>query len=180
METDGYGVDDWLKSIGGVAFFVAGVLPWWTEGFDNGLSQMFNAFDYTVTGLLPYAIFLAIAILTIIIRTESLRLPLILIDPVLTLVGAAGGTVLVGIRFFMDGFDNDSFESSHSVTRGMGLYLAAASALVVLAGSVLAYRDRDELTGVEDVDDDLEREATYDLGSERVRGRRHAQHPPLP
>ena len=142
MEADGFGVSDWLKAIGGVLFFVAGVLTWWELQYGQGLSTPFNGFDYRLTGIVPYVIFVGIAILTIIIQTESLSLPRFLVNPVLTLVAAAIGTVLVGYRFFADGYDNDALaEQDNSVSRGIGLYLALAGALIVLGGCVLAYRE---------------------------------------
>jgi hypothetical protein len=142
VEADGFGVSDWLKSIGGVLFFVAGVLTWWELEYGQGLSTAFNGFDYRYTGIVPYVIFVGIAILTIIIKTESLALPRFLVNPVLTLAVAVVATALVVYRFFADGYDNEALEDQgNTVSRGIGLYLALAGALIVLAGCVLAYRD---------------------------------------
>jgi hypothetical protein len=49
------------------------------------------------------------------------------------------GTVLVGIRFFVDGFNDAGGWLDHPRHR---VYLAVASALVVLAGGVQAWRTR--------------------------------------
>ena len=38
VEADGFGVSDWLKAIGGVLFFVAGLLTWWELEYADGLS----------------------------------------------------------------------------------------------------------------------------------------------
>lgn len=142
MEADGFEVSDWLKSIGGVLFFVAGLLTWWELELADGLSFPTNAFDYDVTGIVPYMIFVGIAILTILIKTESLALPRFLVNPVLTLVVAAVGTALVVYRFFADGYDNDELrDQGNTVNRGIGLYLALAGAVIVLAGCVLGYLD---------------------------------------
>jgi hypothetical protein len=141
VEADGFGASDWLKSIGGVLFFVAGLLPWWSLGFAPGLSEEFNAFDYDATGLVPYVIFVGIAVLTIIIKTDSLRLPKVLVHPVLSLVAAVFGTVLVVYRFFVDGYDDDALEATdNTISRGIGMYLAVAAASIVLVGCVLASR----------------------------------------
>ena len=156
MEADGFEVSDWLKSIGGVLFFVAGVLMWWELEFRNGLSFPTNAFDYRLTGIVPYVVFVGIAILTIIIQTESLTLPRFLVNPVWTLVAAAVATGLVVYRFFSDGYDNDDLEAANNeVNRGIGLYLALAGALIVLAGCVLAYRDF-RAAGIEDEVDEVD------------------------
>ena len=106
---DRFGVGDWLKSIGGVAVLRRGP-PAVVEAveFDGPASSAtFNAFNYQLTGLVPYVIFVAIAILTIIIRTESLRLPP---HPDRPAVDAAwpprSPPCSSGIRFFMDGYDD--------------------------------------------------------------------------
>jgi hypothetical protein len=152
VEADGFGVSDWLKSIGGVLFFVAGLLTWWEQEFAHGLTATTNAFDYLFTGIVPYLIFVGIAILTIIIRTGSLRLPDVFVHPLLSLIAAAIGTALVGFRFFANGWDDSELENT-AISRGAGLYLALAAALVVLAGCVIAYRDH-RSAGVDDDTDE--------------------------
>ena len=72
----------------------------------------------------------------------------------LTLVAAGIGTVLVTYRFFADGYDNDALaEQDNSVSRGIGLYLALAGALIVLGGCVLAYRNSRDLEPDDEVDE---------------------------
>ena len=191
MEREGFGLGNWLKAAGGLLFFVAGLLPWWhLKNSDGHPLVTTNAFTYQMTGLVPYVVFVGIAILTIIIETESLRLPRILVNPILTMLAAFCATVLVGIRFFKDGYDNGSLEADgYSITRGIGLYLAAVSALIVLAGSVLLFRDRhlvdededDDEGGLADVEDPAEADAAVQqVIAERARARRDAQQPPLP
>jgi hypothetical protein len=141
---------DWLKVVGGLLFFVAALLPWWqqeTSGFaerDNGLRDL--------VGIVPFVIFVGIGILTVIIKTDSLPLPAWLVDPTLVLVLAVVGTGLVGYRFFADPFDRGT-----DVTRGLGLYLAGAAAVITLIGSVIAFRHRhDEVDDEIDIDDEDE------------------------
>ena len=188
MEREGFGLGNWLKAVGGLLFFVAGLLPWWRlKNSDGHPLVTTNAFTYQISGLVPYVVFVGIAILTIIIETESLGLPRILVSPILTLLAAFGATVLVGIQFFKDGYDNASLEADgYSVTRGVGLYLAALAALTVLAGSVVLFRDRHLVDDeADEVPADLEDPAEDDAAvqqfiAERARARRHAQQPPLP
>ncbi len=75
-----------------------------------------------------------IALVTIITQTGSLRLPAFLRHPLPTLVAAVIGTGLVAYSFFNDPGENAS--------RGLGMYLAVAGALLVLAGCIIAYRER--------------------------------------
>jgi hypothetical protein len=173
VEADGFGVSDWLKSVGGALFFVAGLLTWWELEDANGLSFPTNGFDYRLTGIVPYVIFVGIAILTIVIRTGSLRLPEVLLHPLLSLVAAAIGTALVIARFLFDGWE-DSLLQGRSANRGIGLYLALAAALTVLAGCVIAYRD----SRAADVDEEVD-EAVDDTPNDADRPPRRSS-PPLP
>ena len=83
-----FGTDDVLKVVGGGVFFFAGLLSWWRLDVD-GFAHSTTAFDYTLTGIVPYVIFLAIAILTVLDRTDSLRLPAAIVEPVVQLGAAA-------------------------------------------------------------------------------------------
>jgi hypothetical protein len=134
LEAGGFGTSDWLKVIGGVLFFVAGLLPWWSYSFsDVGLKFSDNALDFTLTGIVPYAIFALIALVTIIVKTGSSHLPVFLSHPLTMLVAAVIATGLVVYRFVDDPGENAS--------RSIGIYLAIASALLVLAGCVIDVRE---------------------------------------
>jgi hypothetical protein len=172
MEGDEFGAADWMKAIGGVLFFVAGLLTWWNLEFRDGLSVAKNAFDYDLTGIVPYIIFVGIGVLTIVARTESLRLPDVVVHPLLFLVAAAVGTVLVGYRFFDDGYDN--LVGENSVTRGIGLYLAAVAALLVLAGCVMTFREFQAMLAESEEDEDAIPSPRQDATPPRT------QRPPLP
>ncbi len=172
MDADGFGRDDWLKAVGGFAFFVAGLLTWWELDAPNSVTVTTNALDFQLTGLVPYVIFVAIGILTVLGRTHSLRLAERLLHPLVFLVAAAIGTVLVGYRFFVDGWDVEDVDA----TRGIGLYGAMLAALLVLAGCILSYRevladDEDEEDEDEYGDTPTTREDATPRGPER---------PPLP
>ena len=165
VEARGFGIGDWLKAIGGVLFFIAGLLPWWSYSFEGPAGSLKfddNAFDYG-DGVVAYVLFVAIGVVTIISQTGSLRLPAVLVHPALLLTAAIVGTGLVAYRFFAGGSENAS--------RGLGMYLAAAGAVLVLAGCVLAYREHRLYATDEDVDELLDAPA---------RGRRSLHHPPLP
>jgi hypothetical protein len=132
-----FGSDDWFKAIGGILFFVAGLLPWWEQRF-SGFIVRSNAFDDWL-GIASFVIFVGIGILTIIIRTESLPLPRWLLHPIGTLLAALIGAICVGLRFILDPFQ----KPGDDVTRGIGLYLAGAAAVIVLIGCVMTFRNRE-------------------------------------
>ncbi len=128
--------DDWFKAIGGILFFIAGLLPWWEQSF-SGFRERSNAFGDWL-GIVAFVIFVGIGILTIIIRTESLPLPRWLLHPTGTLIVAGVGAVCVAVRFVLDPFQ----AAGDHVTRGLGLYLAGAAAVLVVIGCVMTFRDR--------------------------------------
>ena len=146
-----FGTDAVLKVVGGGLFFIAGLLTWWRVDF-GGLEHRTTAFDYTVTGIVPYVVFVAIAILTVLDRTDSLRLPAAIVEPLVQLGAAAIATLLVLWRFVFSDMENSG---DASVGRGIGLYLALVAALVALAGCIMTFRQ----VGLEDEDEDEEREA---------------------
>ena len=99
-----------LKVLGGGLFFVAGLLTWWQLDV-NGLEIRTTAFDYTLTGIIPYVIFVVIAILTVLDRTDSLRLPAAVVEPVVQLGAAAIATLLVLWRFVFSDLNADGAAS---------------------------------------------------------------------
>jgi hypothetical protein len=154
---------DWFKAIGGILFLIGALMPWWEFELDSGFGTSKNGLDYVVTGIVPFVIFTGIALLTIIIKTDSLPLPGWLVDPLLQLGLAVVGAVLVGVRFFWS--DKDGLDSS----RGLGLYLAAAAVVLALIGCVMGLRERAE--------DDYELASDDGYDTERVRRRAG---PPIP
>ena len=141
-----FGTDDVLKVVGGGVFFFAGLLSWWRLDVD-GFTHSTTAFDYTLTGIVPYVIFVAIAILTVLDRTNSLRLPAAIVEPVVQLGAAAIAALLVIWRFVFSDIDD---QGDASVGRGAGLYLALVAAIVALVGCVMTYR----AVGVDDEEAD--------------------------
>jgi hypothetical protein len=150
--------DDWLKAIGGILFLVAALLPWWEQTL-IGFRQRQNAFS-DVLGLVPTIIYVAIAILTIVIKTDSLSLPMWLLHPLGMLIAAIAGAICVAVRFFLDPFSN-----AGNVSRGLGLYLAGAAAVISIIGCVIAYRERAEWYGIDDDGDEVdEDDDAYEYG----------------
>jgi hypothetical protein len=164
---------DWLKAIGGILFLAASLLPWWRVEYPTGFDVTTNARDYVLTGVVPCVIFVVIAVLTIIIQTRQLPLPLWILHPVPVLVGTVVGTVLVGIRFFWDGYADGS-TGDGDIVRGLGLYLAAAAAVIVLIGAIIGFREYDAEPEEDDVDDGDDDD---DMFTDRIR---RPAGPPIP
>ena len=127
---------DWLIVVGALLLFAASVQPWWTLQFDNAPGLSLNGYDFGLTGTVPIVILLAIGIITVIIKTDSLALPAWLIHPYVLTAGVGTTAVLIGIRFFWSGFDDGA-----GVSRGIGLYLAGVAVVIALVGCGFAIRD---------------------------------------
>jgi hypothetical protein len=124
---------DWMKVGGGALFLIASLLPWW--GIDiSGLGSASNSgWDYFFTGIVPTVIFVGIAVVTL-LRSQGQtvgNLPW----PVVMVLAAALGFLLVVIRFLFDG------ESGISLDRRIGLFLALLAALITLLGCFYGFRE---------------------------------------
>jgi len=155
---------DWFIVMGGMLVLVGSLLPWWTLSFGGALDVSQNGYDFGLTGRVPIVLLLTVAIVTVVVKTDSLPLPTWLVHPyaiaIVVLVAAIG----VGVRFFWSGYDG-----TDNVSRGIGLYLVAAGVVGELVGSVLAIRDlrrpalaRDD--GADGDDLDVDDELEDDLG----------------
>lgn len=129
MDLSNFKTHDWLKVGGGALFLIAGFLPWWSAGRFGSA----NAFDYTLTGLLPWLIFVAIGVLSFLDAGGVFKLPENIPAPTIFLIASAVGTLLVLIRMFDDG------TGFNALDRGAGLFLALIAGVVVTAGSYMSF-----------------------------------------
>jgi hypothetical protein len=131
VDVSNFKTHDWLKVGGGAVFLIAGFLPWLQiSGF--GFSVSANAFDFFFTGTVPWLIFVAIGVLTFLAAADIFKLPETFPAPTVFLGAAALGTLLVIIRFF---------DTEGGLDRGIGLFLALIAAIVVTAGSYMAFTE---------------------------------------
>jgi hypothetical protein len=127
---------DWFKAIGGFVFLAAALLPWWqsnTNGFEfhrNGLHDWL--------GIIATVVFVGIAILTVIVETDSLPIPRRFLDPTWILGAGIVGSLCLLVRTVFS-----SFGAADS-SRDVGLYLALVAAVLSMVGCVVAYQRRDE------------------------------------
>src|SRR5919106_2297705 len=126
---------DWLVIVGGAMVFVAGFLDW----FDAGpLSP--NAFDFTFTGLIPWLLLVAAAVLAFLVAGEVITsgaTPW----PVVLLGLTALGAVLVLVRLVIGADLGDVVDLAgmpdQSLSRAGGLWVAAIGACIAAAGGVM-------------------------------------------
>jgi hypothetical protein len=129
---------DWLVIVGGAMVFVASFLDW----FDAGpLSP--NAFDFTFTGLIPWLLSVAAAVLAFLVAGEVIRSgatpwPIVLLG--LTTLGA----VLVLIRLVIGADLGDIVDLAgrpdQRLSRAGGLWVAAIGACIAATGGVMNFQ----------------------------------------
>jgi hypothetical protein len=155
MDFSRFKTADWLVIVGGVMMFIAGFLDW----FDAGpLSP--NAFDFTVTGLIPWLLLLAAALLAFLVAAELLPAggaPWAVILLGLTVAGA----VLVLVRLVIGADLSDVADLAGSPDQGLsragGLWVSAIGACVAATGGVMKFQaaggDRNELPDLQKIRD---------------------------
>ena len=131
-------VIDWLKAIGSMLFLVAAILPWWTREY-TGFELRRTGFGYWL-GIIAAVAILAVGL------SDGDRRDRVAADPPLACstrraMLAAGHRRCgrcVGVRFFLDRFGRG--DPGIRDSRGLGLYLAGAGAVLVLIGCVMAFQ----------------------------------------
>lgn len=129
MDVSKFKTSDWLIIGGGIGMFIFGTfLDWQKVGpFSGG-----NAFDFFLTGTIPWLLLVGAAIFTVLLAQEkmsSTSLPWPIIIVFITVLSA----VLLLIRFLFNPGATDG------VSRGAGLILSFLSGLVSAVGGVMAY-----------------------------------------
>ncbi len=138
-------VNDWLVVAGGVLVLVFGLFRWFSWSIDNaGLvegSGKSNAFDYFVTGFVPWLLVVAAAVVSVLLATEALnrgKLPWELI-----LLGATAlALLLILIRLIISDDPNISgTDVDVDVSRGIGIWMSALGALIAFVGAFIGFRN---------------------------------------
>jgi hypothetical protein len=140
--------DEWLIVAGGALVLVFALFRWFTWEVDNAgvrLSGKSNAFDYFVTGFVPWVLVVGAAVITLLLATEALsrgKLPWHLI----LLAATALGFVLILIRLIVGDDPNVSgTDVDVDVSRGIGIWISALGALIAFVGAFIGFRN----TGLE-------------------------------
>lgn len=141
-------VNDWLVVAGGVLVLVFGVARWfsWEVTVDQVVEakDTTNAFDYLLTGVLPWLLIVGAAAVTVLLATEALRpgnvpWPLVMVGVTLL------GFVLIVIRLIL-GHDLETGEGADlDQSRGIGIWMSALGALMAFVGAFIGFRN----TGLE-------------------------------
>ena len=134
---------EYLIVAGGAIVLIFGLLKWFSwEVKDNGVvvvSDKSNAFDYLLTGVLPWILVAGAGAITLLLATGALN-PGKVPWPLAVLGATVFGTVLILIRL-ISGPDVDAAETlSVDSSRGIGLWFSAVGAILAAVGAFLTYQ----------------------------------------
>lgn len=153
MDVSKFKTSDWLKVGGAAAFLVFGLLPW-TKVSGFGVSDSGgNVFDFFWTGTIPWILIMGIGVVTVLLVIE--KIPNHLPWPLIMLAAAALAALLLLLRLLFNPLEGkDAAESiGADVGRGIGLILCVIAGLVVLAGTVLGFKESGgDLNDLKDID----------------------------
>ena len=133
MDFSKFKTPDWLVIGGGLVVLIAGFLDWFKLS-DSDVGA--NAFDYTLTGLIPWILIVGAAVLTFLLAGGIIKAggaPWTLI-----ILGATAlGALLIIIRVLIGA---DDVPDGLDVERAIGLWLSALGAIVAAAGAFMSYQ----------------------------------------
>jgi len=164
MDLRAFKLSDWLKVGGGALFLIAGPLTWWKVTFDGGplfgseSAPAHGLGDYFGTVGIAWLLFIAIAVLTVLMRLGIVTMPSNLPVPLVFLAAAAIGALLVLFRFLFDGIDGgfggfDLEDAGFDISRGLGAWLGLIATAAVVAGCVMGFTESGgNLADLKDVD----------------------------
>lgn len=148
MDFSKFKTPDWLIIGGGLAVFIGGLALDWisVDAGPFGSVSAGNAFDFTLTGALPWLLVVASAVVTVLVLMEVLskdQAPWMMI----VLAATALSAVLLLIRIIFNPGVGDG------VDRGVGMYLTFIGAAVAAAGAFMNFQasggDIKDLTDVD-------------------------------
>jgi hypothetical protein len=173
MDLSKFKTSDWLKIGGGAGFALFGLFSWASvDGFGSGG----NAFDWPLRGAIPWLLFVAIAVLSVLLLTgkiDSQAQPWGLI-----MLGAAALGTLLNLMLVLPGPSASAGGIKLEFDRGFGLLLAFISAVVCLVGCVLSFKESGgDLNDLKDVN---KLKAAFDNGTPPAAGGGDMPPPPPP
>jgi hypothetical protein len=133
MDFSKFKTPDWLVIGGGLAVLIGGFLDWFKV---DGVDASANAFDYTLTGLIPWILVVGAAVIVLLLAGGVMKAggaPWTLI----VLGATALGALLILIRLLIGA---DDVPDELDVSRSIGLWLSALGAIAAAAGAFLGFQ----------------------------------------
>lgn len=155
MDLNKLKASDWLMVGGGGLMLVSGFLGWVKLTGPAGTSTT-NAFDFTLTGAVPWLLICSIGVIALLVATgvmprSTTPWPLVFV------FGAAVATLLLLVRLIFNPIDGKAtFESrGGEVGFGLGIFGALIAAILAAVGAVMSFTeaggDLRDLTDVEKI-----------------------------
>lgn len=133
MDFSKFKTQDWLVIGGGAVVLIFTFLKWWK--IDTGFGTFgTTGFDHFFTGIVPWILVVATAVLTFLSVAGIFKLPATLPAPLIFLGATALGALLILINL-LTGPGVPS-----GVDRGIGLYLSFIGAVVATVGAVMSFQ----------------------------------------
>ncbi len=138
-------VSDWIVVAGSALVLIFGLLRWftWEASIDNVVvipEQTSNAFDYLLTGVLPWLLLVGSGVVVILLATGAL-LPGKVPWP-MVLAGVTGLAFLLILIRLIIGQDVDAEgDVDVDVSRGIGIWMSALGGLVAFVGAFIGFRN---------------------------------------
>lgn len=161
MDLSAFKKSDWLKVGGAAGFFIFGFFSWVTvdvsvEGVGNSSDSVGNVFDFFWTGILPWLLVIATAVVTVLLVMKVLA-PGQLPWPLIMLAANGLAALLLLIRLIFNPISGSSGFALGGVSvdygRGIGMILSVLSGLVAFGGAFMGFKESGgDLNDLKDVD----------------------------
>ncbi len=134
MDLSKFKTSDWLVIGGGLGFLIFGTFFDWAKIDFGGLGSASggNAFDFFLTGTVPWILLVGAAVITVLRATGTLK-PSNVPWPLIILAATGLGALLVIIRLLVGPGD--------SLDRAIGLILSPIAAIAAAAGGFLGFKE---------------------------------------
>ena len=134
---------EYLVVGGGAIMLIFGLLKWFSWDVKENavvvVSDKSNAFDYLLTGVLPWILVAGAGAVTLLLATGALN-PGKVPWPLAVLAATVLGTILVIIRLIIGPDVDTAGSASVDSSRGIGLWFSALGAIIAAAGAFLTYQ----------------------------------------
>jgi quinol-cytochrome oxidoreductase complex cytochrome b subunit len=144
MDFSKFKTPDWLVIGGGLLFLIGGFLDWFQVPGELGGQSAGNAFDFILTGLIPWVLIVGAAVITFLLASGRLNTG----GPPwgLVILGATAiGALLVLIRLIIGADASELFsgvpsDADPALDRAGGLWICAIAAIVAAAGAFMSFQ----------------------------------------
>lgn len=133
MDLSKFKTSDWLMIGGGAAVLIFTFLKWWKFDVGGFGTVGTNGFDHFFTGIVPWILIVATAVLVFLGAAGIFKLPPNLPAPLIFLAATALGAFLILMNLLTS-------PGTDGLDRGIGLFVSLLGAIVATVGAVLNFQ----------------------------------------